>query len=44
MKLNYLQPHIEILTISVDIITTSFINDEGELGCKYGSVFGGEWQ
>lgn len=43
MKLNYLQPHIEILAISVDIITTSLIEDEGELGCKYESIFGGKW-
>ena len=43
MKLNYLQPHIEILAISADIITTSLIEDEGELGCKYETIFGGEW-
>ena len=44
MKLNYLRPSIELLPIETDVITASLVNDEGELGCTYKSIFGGEWQ
>ena len=44
MKLNYLQPHIEIFSIEADVIAASLVKDEGELGCTYEEIFGGEWQ
>ena len=44
MKMVYLRPSIEILSIKVDVITESLVNDGGELGCTYKSIFGGEWE
>ena len=44
MKLVYSRPSIVIFSIEADIITASVVKNEGELGCTYESIFGGEWQ
>ena len=44
MKLVYSRLSIEIFSIEADVITASVVEDEGELGCTYESIFGGKWQ